>query len=497
MSPRNSDDQASALEHQSQPVLEKIDQEMTVTYDASNGESLDVELDPTMEKKLLLKLDLFFVPIIMLTYLTCFLDRSNIGNVKVAGMPADIHASDSQFSTAVSIFYATYVVFESPWAVLMKKLTPRNILTGLCIVWSLTTVFSGFIESVASLYATRLILGACEAGLFPCLNLYLTMVYRREEQAKRVSYLMSCAAISGAVGGLLAYGLLQMDGIGGKAGWRWVYIIEGLFSFIIAVLIWFGLPNDPEKAYFLTEEERWMMRVRNEQRRKYMGSEEFSWEEMRIAVSDPKLLFSAIVQFCQDILLYGFSTFLPTILKSMGYDSLMSNVLTVPVYVWAAIVFISIAVCADRYSKFASYIFAVNILGVIGYILLLTVKSTAVKYFACFLIAVPTYTAVGLNLAWLNVNVAPQYRRALAIGLQQTIGNCAGIVAGQVYRKSPYVLGNSFSLGAIGVSQVVVVCHGLYLRRQNKLKDQIESGGKEDHRRITTGDRAVDFKYHY
>jgi MFS family permease len=146
----------------------------------------------------------------------------NIGNVKVAGMPEDINASDSQFSTAVSIFYVTYVLFESPWAVLMKKLTPRNILTGLCIVWSLTTIFTGFIESVGSLYATRLILGACEAGLFPCLNLYLTMVYRREEQAKRVSYLMSCAAISGAVGGLLAYGLLQMDGIGGKAGWRYV-----------------------------------------------------------------------------------------------------------------------------------------------------------------------------------------------------------------------------------------------------------------------------------
>lgn len=135
---------------------------------------------------------------------------------------------------------------------------------------------------------------------------------------------------------------------------RWVYIIEGLFSFIIAILIWFGLPNNPEEAYFLTEEERWMMRVRNEQRRKYMGSEEFSWEEMRIAVTDPKLLFSAIVQFCQDILLYGFSTFLPTILKSMGYDSLMSNILTVPVYIWAASIFIAIAVCADRYSKFAS-----------------------------------------------------------------------------------------------------------------------------------------------
>ncbi|KAF7155929.1 hypothetical protein CNMCM6106_007841 [Aspergillus hiratsukae] len=457
----------------------------------------NVVLDPKKEAKLLLKLDLAFVPIIMLTYLSCFLDRTNIGNVKVAGMPEAIGASESQFSTAVSIFYVTYVLLEAPWAVLMKKLTPRNILTGLCIVWSVVTVFTGFVTNVPALYATRLILGACEAGLFPCLNLYLTMVYRREEQAKRVSYLMSCAAISGAFGGLLAYGLLHMDGIGGKAGWRWVYIIEGLFSLICAVLIWFGLPNDPSNAYFLTPDEKHMMRVRNEQRRAYMGSDEFSWAEMRIAIADPKLAFSAITQFCQDILLYGFSTFLPTILKGIGYDSLMSNILTVPVYFWAAIVFVSVAWAADRFSRFALFLLITNVFGVVGYILLLSVSNNAVKYFATYLIGIATYTGVGLNIAWLNVNVAPHYRRALEIGVQQTIGNLAGIVSGQIYRTSPYVLGNSFSLGALVVAQGVIVAHAVYLRRENGEKKEIEEGEKEDTRRVRTGDKALDFVYHY
>ncbi|OOF96823.1 hypothetical protein ASPCADRAFT_145626 [Aspergillus carbonarius ITEM 5010] len=474
-------------------VRKSLDQK--VPEETAVGDIDDVGLDPAKEKKLLMKLDMAFVPIIMLTYLSCFLDRSNIGNVKVAGMPADIGASDSEYSTAVSIFYATYVLLEAPWAVAMKRLTPRNILTGLCIIWSITTVFTGFIHNVAALYATRLILGGCEAGLFPCLNLYLTMVYRREEQAKRVSYLMSCAAISGAVGGLLAYGLLQMDGIGGKAGWRWVYIIEGIFSLICAILIWFGLPNDPSNAYFLTEEEKSMMRIRNEQRRKYMGSEEFSWEEMRIACRDPKLMFSAATQFCQDILLYGFSTFLPTILESLGYNSLMSNVLTVPVYIWAAVVFITVAVCADRWERFSIFILGTNIFGIIGYILLLSVSSNAVKYFATYLCGVAVYTGVGLNVAWLNVNVAPQYRRALAIGLQQTIGNCAGIVAGQVYRTSPYVLGNAFSLGSLVVAQVVVALHAGYLRRENAKKEAILAG-KEDTRRVRTGDAELEFRYH-
>jgi MFS family permease len=141
-------------------------------------------------------------------------------------MPEDIGASAQQFSTAVSIFYATYVISETPWAVLLKKFTPKYTIGGLCVVWSVTTIGSGFINNVGGLYAARLVLGACEGGLFPGLNLYLTMIYKREEMAKRVAYLFVCTALAGAFGGLLAYGILQMDGVSGLAGWRWVYIIE-------------------------------------------------------------------------------------------------------------------------------------------------------------------------------------------------------------------------------------------------------------------------------
>ena len=138
-----------------------------------------------------------------------------------------------------------------------------------------------------------------------------------------------------------------------------------------------------------------------------------------------------------------------------------------------------------------------NIFGIVGYILLLAVENTAVKYFATFLVGITTYTGVGLNVAWLNVNVAGQYRRALEIGLQQTVGNTAGIVSGQIYRKVPYVLGNAFSLGSLVVAQFLATGMGFYLRRENKIKEQIASGEKEDTRRVRTGDCDVDFKYHY
>ncbi|RFU72905.1 mfs transporter [Trichoderma arundinaceum] len=453
-------------------------------------------IDPNAEKRLLLKLDTYFVPIIMLVYLTCFLDRSNVGNVKVAGMPEDIGASTKQFSTAVSIFYATYVVFEAPWSIMMKWITPRILLTTLCVVWSLTTIFTGFVQNVAGLYAVRLLLGACEAGLFPALNLYLTMVYKRHEQGIRVSYLFVCTAISGAFGGLLAFCILKMDGIGGFAGWRWVYIIEGIFSFIVAPIIWFGLPNDPTNAFFLTEEEKAMMKVREAQRAQYMGSEDFSWEEIRIAVKDPKLYLSGAVQFCQDILLYGFSTFLPSIIVSMGYSSIQAQYLSIPVYIFGGLCFISFAFLSDRTCIRGPFLFLANIPGIVGYILILCPTSNGVKFFGTFLCAIAVYNGPGLNLTWLNVNFAPHYRRATAIGVQQSIGNTAGIVAGQIYRTAPYVLGNSFSVGALGVAQLIIIVNWFYLRHCNSEKEKIASGQKEDTRKVQGGDRAVDFKYH-
>lgn len=137
-----------------------------------------------------------------------------------------------------------------------------------------------------------------------------------------------------------------------------------------------------------------------------------------------------------------------------------------------------------------------NIFGIIGYILILFVPSNAVKFFATFLCAIAVYNGPGLNLTWLNVNVAPHYRRATAIGLQQTIGNTAGIVAGQVYRDSPYVLGHSFSLGVLCVAQLLIVTKALYIKRCSAIKAKIASGEIEDTRKVKTGDWDLDFKYH-
>jgi len=199
----------------------------------------------------------------------------------------------------------------------------------------------------------------------------------------------------------------------------------------------------------------------------------------------------------QDILLYGFSTFLPSICKGLGYSTLQSQYLTIPVYIVAALSFLTLAFVSDRLTLRSPFIALANVFGLVGYIILLrTNLPVGVRFFATFMCAIAVYTGPGLNIAWLNVNQAPQYRRATAIGLQQTIGNTAGIVAGQIYRTAPYKLGNAFSLGAVVCAQVLIATKYLYIRRLTAEKKKIASGLKPEYRKVTTGDRALDFDYH-
>lgn len=208
------------------------------------------------------------------------------------------------------------------------------------------------------------------------------------------------------------------------------------------------------------------------------------------------LTHSGVIQFCQDILLYGFSTFLPSIIQSMGYTSLQAQYLTIPVYIIGGGSFLALSFVSDRLTLRSPFIILANFVGIVGYALILSPLSNPIKFFGTFLCAVAVYTGPGMNLTWLNVNVAPHYRRAAAIGFQQTMGNCAGIVAGQIYRSSPYTLGNAFSLGAVGVSQMVIVGKAMYVRGQTRLKQKIAKGEVEDTRKVKTGDRELDFQYH-
>lgn len=258
------------------------------------------------EKKLVRKLDLYLIWLVMGLYLFSFLDRVNVGNARLYSLESDLGLVGNQYQTAVSILFVTYIIFEVPSNLVLKKFTPRYWIAFITTAWGIIATLTGLVNSYGSFVACRILLGTVEAGLFPGLNVYLTFFYTKHELAMRVGYLFVSSAIAGALGGLLAYGIGHMDGVAGLHGWRWIMIIEGLPTFCLGIATFFLLPNDAESAYFLNASEKKAMVIRHA--REYgmtTSAREFSKKDMMKAFKDWKVWVFCAAQFGSDTMLYG------------------------------------------------------------------------------------------------------------------------------------------------------------------------------------------------
>jgi MFS family permease len=209
------------MEAEKQDVLQ-VDQSQTDLREAAQ-----LEIDHAAEKKLVRKVDRFVVPVVMIAYLLCFLDRVNIGNARLYGLEEDLNMSSAQYQAAVAVLFVTYVLVEVPSNLILKHFRPSRYIAFLAVSWGIVSTLTGVVQSYGGLIACRLLLGLMEGGLLPGLTVYLTMFYTKKELALRIGYLFVSSALAGACGGLLAYGIGFMHGVAGQSGWRWVFIIEG------------------------------------------------------------------------------------------------------------------------------------------------------------------------------------------------------------------------------------------------------------------------------
>ena len=414
------------------------------SYEVNGGRP---EIDHVAEKKLIRKLDSMILAPVMLLYLFSFLDRVNIGNARLYGLEDDLGMHGSQYQTAVSLLFVTYIICELPSNLVIKKLRPSRWLAFITTSWGIVATLTGVVQSYGGFIACRLILGALEAGLFPGLAIYLTLFYTKREIALRVGFLFVSAAISGSVGGLLAYGIGFMDGVAGQRGWRWIMIIEGLPTFVLGIAVYWWLADDPETAYYLTDDERRLGLVRKERQIGWSRTgDTLTKGDVYKGLQDWKIWAFAVGQFGVDTMLYGYSTFLPTIIKSLGdWSAAEVQALTIPCYALGAITYLTVAYFSDKYQQRAIPAVVSGVISIIGYGILIADVSSGVHYFACFLVAFGKfsisyplacltslpglYVAVGIPLAWLPTNQPRYGKRTTAGGMQLTIGNASGIAA--------------------------------------------------------------------
>lgn len=472
--------------------------EVLEDFDHSSASTIkDTEFLAT-EKKILQKFDLLIVPWLSIAFLFCNLDKANIGNAEVNGLSQDLGLVGNQYGNAVSLLYVTYVIFETPVALGLKKIGPKYLFAGMYFIFGLCCMCTAFVTNYGTLVACRMLVGLFESGMIPCINVYLGMLYTRSEMAKRCAVVYAFGALAGAFGGLLAYGILHMDGVGGWAGWRWLFLIEGLLTMIFFPPMVALLPTDPRTAKWLTPKEREVLATRMETYPEFYQDEKFTWSEVYRSVKEYRTWLISLYQFGADLTVFSISTFIPSIIRGMGFTSYRTQLLTIPIYALAAIAYYVVATISDRIGIRGFFVSGACVVIIVGYAILIGADSLGARYFGCILTGLFMYVGNGLSCMWFNNNSAGHYKRATTAGLITTIGNTGGVLAGQIFTADTaprYYKGLKINL-SLTCASLVLCCLCIFsFDKENKRRAVLVEQGVEEEEKVSQSDESLRFKF--
>ncbi|SPO06974.1 related to putative tartrate transporter [Cephalotrichum gorgonifer] len=441
-----------------------------------------VIVDEKTEAAVFRKLDIRIVPMVMWCYLMNMMDRVNIGNARLFGLEEELKLKKNQFQIAVSVLFITYCLFEAPSNMIIKKMKPARYLAGLTLAWGFTATFSAFVSNFASLIVCRLLLGLFEAGFFPGVVLYLSMFYPRRRLALRVAYFFATAALSGVVGGLVAYGISDMDNAAGWRAWRWIILINGAPTILTGIVIPFVLPNSPDTAKFLTTEDKEnLRRIHNAQIGKAPNLRNMVWDDVKDGMKDWTTWAYCFALFPTLTMLYSFVVFLPTIIHGIGtWDATQVQALTAPVYAVGALTYILSAYYSDK-TQFRGYFVMGSILSaIVGYGMLIANAGSGVSYAGTFFVSIGIFISSGISFAWVPTNNPRYGKRAFSTGMHLCIGNSSGVASPFLFaadQAPTYRPGYAASMGMLVVSFALNLLLHLHFKKQNRLRDE----GKMDH----------------
>ncbi|KAI8066803.1 major facilitator superfamily domain-containing protein [Gongronella butleri] len=434
------------------------------------------QIDPVVEKRLLRKIDLRIVPWVAILYLLLSLDRNNIGNARLGTLEKDLNLVGNDYYTALTIFFAGYVIFMIPSNLMLKWVKPSRWIASTMILWGVSSLCQAFTHNAAGLIACRFFLGAFENGVGPATPLYLSFWYLREELALRIAIYFGASTIAGAFAGAIGYGVLRnLEGAHGIAGWRWLFIVEAIPTIVFGFLTYFALPNLPssKNKIWLTPEERQVAIDRIEQGGNN-DTKPFDKKQFTTAFLDYRLWLAVLIYIGLNVCLASFAVFLPTIIKDLGFTSLTANLLTIPPYVIACIVVFIISWNSDRTLQRGYHIMGVTSIGVLGYIFLLVSQNVPLSYVGAILAATGIYPNIALVQAWVANNCLGHTKRATSLAIVSMVAQCFAILGTQIYPATDaprYRKGHGVCLAFMVLAFGSAAVLRFMLNRENKKRD--------------------------
>ena len=374
---------------------------------------------------------------------------------------------------ALMVTFIPYILIEIPSNFLLKKIGPRWLLPGLCIGWGLVTTLESLVQNYAGFIACRFFIGLCEGGLFPGYVVILAEFYRRHEIQKRIGILYGAASIAGAFGGLLAAAIEKMDGLANLAGWRWIFLLEGIITVCWGIATLWLMPSTPRDVITFTAEQKEYYVKRMAADKQVTDDDKVHPRDILACLKEPHFLNVLVMSFAVGVVAQGVAYFTPSVVLTFGYGKTATQLLTVPPFMFAFLATMIAGTMADRYRIRGWVTMATAALGVLGCILDFSGTSLGIRYTALFCLVGGIYSCAPSVLAWVPNNNAAYGKRAAAVAIGFMVSNAGGMIGVWIYptKNAPrYLPAFGANLGLLAMTFVLAGAQVALLKYLNRQK---------------------------
>ncbi len=376
-----------------------------------------------VESRCLRRVTMRLVPFLVLCYLVAYLDRVNVGFAKLT-MSHDIGLTDASYGFGAGIFFIAYFIFEVPSNLVLERFGARKWIARIMVTWGLLSGAMAFIGGETGFYSVRVLLGIAEAGFFPGIIFYLTLWFPAAHRGRIIGLFMAAIPLSSVIGAPISGALLGLDGVLGFHGWQWLFILEAVPALLLGVVVFFYLTDTPAHAQWLAADERaWLVDRLAQERQRREEERNFSVKE---ALLDPRVWALSIVYFGVVACNYGFSFFLPTIVKGFGLSYLQTGFVTAIPYIAGTLGLLLWTRSSDRTGERKLHTAAGIFVAAAGIAISTQISDPLLKVVALSVAAVGIFSA--LPLVWtLPTAFLSGSAAAGGIAVINSVGNLSGL----------------------------------------------------------------------
>lgn len=412
-------------------------------------------------------------------------------------MGTDLGISTNQYRIVTTIFYIGYIVFQP--LLLFYLVIPAHIwVSSMVFLWGLSSALQATATNFGGLLVARFFTGLAEAGFGTGVALYLGFFFPRREVGLRFAFFVTSSAIASAIAGALAYALVQANSA--IAGWRLLFVVEGAPSMILAVFVFFFLPDNPQHCRFLNERQK---RIADERLFKpvetHQGAEggmskgkkilhsiksKFDKKSTIAGLTHPVGWLTALLLFCCNVGYGSVPIYLPKILNESGLTALKAQGYTCGPYLVAWVSALTQVYLSDRFQHRATFLAVDFVIGIIGYLLLALKQDFGTRYGAVFLVTLSLFAVIPLTYVWLISNVASPRARGMGLSILGVVSQCGPLLGtlGLFVEGAPYYKkGMWISLGILAAGVAITFISATFFTISNHRRDRAAYRREADH----------------